>query len=1180
MGSSKKKPSSRNSASATGPIKKLASNFVDRGRFPAHPGNSTEPQTIEGHESKSTATAHGQRAHREPAHERSSLQNTSPERSRVAFRTAANAHEQRPRSSGGVNHSEMQAPNITGQRDNQRPARPLENARRLVFDDLTISEPGRRRSDDGAASHGPPRPSFAQDRGATSRCEQRQRSIDPVALAESIQLHQLYHSGSPTRQHTLLWKTQPEPIAQMQYRWPSGLPGLATNADNEGEQGGIHAPRRPISNAPSSRSDARYEGTDYTDVDPQAQTREQSMFESEWQSGDADTNDEGSFPAERGRSRAPRETGKGPLDTSLGVRREVERTFGYEAPSLYGNKYSAALSRRDTAKSISSYVHDAPYSNPLCKRERQCSIQLEIEKELYFLPLPQYPRDDHRDADAAELAPTINCSTAPSPQTGGSRQPTPLMTASHIALPQPVAPDRRQFMSAPPMNEARDQPPAPAQTRRNSNSSYGRERSLSVSPFDRFPAQSSPTSSARLKCREERGYNMNPQGSSMLGRTCSSRTPVTHRNFPQPVTGRECHPSHRQSGYPGGTQDPHTQYESLRRLQPLEVGLEELNARNVAILEESGQHLHDRDCQARNMEPGMEDWRSLIPQARQVLGRLEEFLSPELRDGLTRLAIRASEVPHPADLARLPGPVGPAEFAQQADLAAWSRVKQVEQIRDNRRSNLESSKTEGGDPAGKAVVPVTRHADQTMAVRNVLNSPDESQTQRQTEDANNGRAEGVPAPSGDPKALGKRPPGRPRKDDPYRPEPRRKSVAPLPGEKPHVGRPKNVEIKTREQYHGGILDYSTAVDTIKTVSKRTQFDAGRANTQDQPNANVDPDVNQKSEATALNQLVPQQKLVTKRPAVPRHVPRAAQQTTGETQTQIIAAQPITEAISRSDTTPAVVEERAVPSEDAGPDDQGVGVRGRFPGGTATYICKDIPAEEGIQSSTKPATAATLGLRRSARTAIRQSSAYPRATASRPLPTPTPRNVNIATGTTKPLQRIEENDPSKTHVDSRTDELIRGESQYFASLPPSENGQPATERSQTHHEQPTGMRRAQAHAPGSSGVTLPLAQTRVRNPQQTVYIEDSVEDVHMTENDAATEHGERAEDRQEVSLQQVQGRASQAATPGSATKSNTKRKSPAKSSISPKKQKGDLRRSPRDDEGAQDEYGGSKGGVNI
>ncbi|RPB27272.1 hypothetical protein L211DRAFT_846801 [Terfezia boudieri ATCC MYA-4762] len=1181
MGASKKKQSSRNSASATGPIKKRASNFVDRRRFPAHPGEDTEPQTSEGHESKSTTTAHGQGAHREPARESSLLQNTSPERSRVAIRTAANAHEYSPQSSRSGNHSEMQAPNITGQRYNQRPVRPLENARRPEFDDLTISEPGRRRSDHGEASHGAPRSSFAQDRGAASRGEQRLRSIDPVALAESIQLHQLYHSGSPTRQRILVPKTPPESIAQKQSRFPSGLPGLATNAENEGEQGGIHAPRRPISNTRSTRSDARYEGTDYTDVDPQAQTREQSMFGSEWQSGDADTNDEGSFVAERGRSRAPRGTGKGPLDTSLGVRREVERAYGYEAPSLYGKKYSAPPPRRDTAKSVSSYVHDAPYTNPLCQRELPGSIQLEIEKELYFpaQPLPEHGRDDHRDADAAELAPTVKCSRASSPQTSGSRQPNPLMTSSHIAPPQPVAPDRRQIMTARSTNEARDQPPDPAQTRLIRNSSYGRERSLSVSSFDRLPAQSSPTTSARLKRREDRGYNMNPQGSPMLGRTGSNRRPATHRNFPQPVAGKECYPTYRPSRIPGETQEPNTQYESLSRLQPLEVGLEELNARNVAILEEPVRPLHDGDCQTSYMEPGLEDWRTLIPQARQVLGRLGEFLSPELRDGLTRLAIGAAEAPYPADLARLAGPVGPLEFARQANRAASSRVKQAEQIRDNRRSTLGSSKAEGGDQAGKAAVPMTRRVDHTMAVKNVLNSPDQSQTQCQKEDANSGGAEGVPAPSGAPKSLGKRPPGRPRKDDPYRPEPRRKSVAPLPGEKPHVGRPKNVEIKTREQYHGGVLDYSTAVDTIKTVSKRTQFVATRANTHDQPNASVDTDVNQKSEATALNQLVPQQKLVTERPAVPRHVPRAAQQTIGETQTEICAAQPFTETIRRSDTQPTVVEERAVPSEDAGPNDQGVGVRGRFPGGTATYIYKDVPAEEGIQSSPKPATAATLGLRRSARTAIRQSIAYPRATASRPLPIPTPRNFNTVTSATRPLQRIEENVPSKTHADSRTDELVRGESQSLASLPPSDNSQPAIERSQQHHEQPTGMRRAKAHRLGSSGATLPTAQTRAGNPQQPIYVQDSVEDVHMTEYDAATEHGGRAEDLQDSqvsSLQQVEGRARQAATPGPATRSNVKRKSPVNSSISPKKQKGDLRRSPRDDKGAQDVYEGSQG----
>jgi len=1173
MGSSKKKPSSKNNTSTTGPAKKSAPKFAVRRKSPSHLGeDETELRTTDGHKTKSTETSQGQGAPRRPAGERSPLKVMSPEMSRVARMAASSSHDQYShRSLGSGYHNEMQPPNPTGQMDTQSPKRPIDNAIRLDFDD-TISKHRSSRSDHDEVRRGTPEPSYAQDRGPETRGKQREQSLDPVALAERIQLHQLYHSRSPVRQPLLLPRlpSEPEPIAQMQSKYPSATPGFATNAENEGDQRVMHAPGGPVSKVSNAWSDAGHERTDYTNVDPREQTRDLRMSGSECQSGDADTNDEWSYIMERGRSRAPRGTTPGQcfFNTS---RREAERAYGYEAPSLHGNQHSAAPPRRDTGESISSYGCKAPYSNPSGQRERLGGLEAGVERGLYFSanPPPQYPRDDHRNADAAEVASVVNRPRAPSPRTSRDRwrrQPTPLMTTSRTAPPQPVVPDRRQIRTARSINDAREQSPSAAQTRRISNASYDRERSLSVSSFDRVSAQLSPTASARLQRREERGY-MNPRSSPMPGYTGSRRRPATHRNFPQPVMSREGDP-HQSFRSLGETQEPHAQYEFLRRLQPLEVDVEQRNARHVTILEEPERSPYNRDRQERNTEYDMQDWRTLIPQAHHVLDRLGEFLSPELRDGLTRLAIRAAEAPYPTDLAPRAG-LEAAEYARQPDRAARSRVNQDAQTGGNRKSRPSSSKAEGG-----------RRADHTMAVRNVLNSPDQRQTQHQEEVANNGGAERAPAPAGPSKPPGKRLPGRPRKDDPHRPEPRRKSVAPLPGEKPHVGRPKNVEIKTREQYHGGMLDYSTAVDTIKTVSKRTQFVPSSTGAHDQPSANVD----QGTQATAPNPSVPQPKSA----AATRHVPRAVQEITGGTQTstQINAPQPSTEAIGTKQSNP-VVEQMAPPTEDAGSDDQVVvvGVRGQFPGGTPTYIYTDAPEQVG-QFPPRSATATAVGLRRSARTAIRQGSAQPVATSARPHPTPASRNIDTATSysATRPLQRIEENVPSQTHAESRTDKLIRGESQYFASLPPSENRPPAIERPQTHHEQPTRIGRAQAHRPGSSGATLlpsqitaqrapaspALASTaRARNTQRPVYAQEVGEDVHMTENDAGTGQEERVE---EGSFPEAQGIASHTEAPRPAIRSNTKRKGPStgeagdrgNSSSSPKKPKSERRRSPRDD----------------
>ncbi|KAF8421699.1 hypothetical protein EV426DRAFT_643758 [Tirmania nivea] len=703
------------------------------------------------------------------------------------------------------------------------------------------------------------------------------------------------------------------------------------------------------------------------------------MYGSEWQSADADTNDEGSLVEERGRSMAPREAtpGQGFPNTLLGARSEVERTYSYAAPSLQGNQHSAAPPRRDTRQSISSYGHVCPYFKPsgqvirgleseahYGQREGQDSLRPGIERVLCDTPnfLPQYPRDDHETADAADVVPTVNRCRAPSPQTSSDyqgRQPTLLMSANRPAPRQLVIPDRRQIRAGHSRQDARSQSPSSAQSRPICNASYNRERSLSLPSLDRCSTQMSPTASARLQRREERGYNMNP----LPGHMSAGRRPATHRNFPRSTMSREDGPTHQRSTSLGEAQESPTQSPRAFSSLPILLGSEE-----------------------PNKEPDIGDWRTIIPQARQVLGRLTKFLSPELCDGLTRVVIKAAEAPYPADLARRAEVVSDT---RQPEQGARPQVQQDSQADNNRRATPRTSKPDRGDRGGKFAGPVTRRADQTMAVRNILNPPDKSQMQHKEEGAMNDETEEALALPGPPKPTGKRPPGSPRKDDPYRPEPRRKSVAPLPGEKPHVGRPKNVEIKTREQYHGGKLDYTTAVYAIKNVSKRTQFVPPSNCPHDQSNVNVD----QTGKGTVLSLPAPEPNQVARRPPAARPVPRGVQQTRGETQTQSVP-QILAESTSMALT---VVEQRAPPTEAADPSDQvvGVGVRRQFPGRVSTYSPR--------LSTTAATIAAAPGLRRSARTAFRQGSAQPIATSSRPQSIPGPPIVNVATGTTRPTE---------------------------------------------------------------------------------------------------------------------------------------------------------------------------------
>jgi len=1022
--------------------------------------------------------------------------------------SASNAPDRSPDSPRSARHGgDVQPPNLPEQGGSREPTHHMGNTR-LGFDSLTISEHGSRRNDLEVRcdTNGPP---CGQDRGPGGRDEQRQQLLNPVALAENTQLNQLRHSGSSARQHPHPSAPQ-EPTAQVQSGGPSSLLSLTINAENGGDQQGMQDPGRPASNAPSW-SDARYEGTDYTDVDSGAQTRERSTLGSECQSEDADTTDEGSV-VERGRSRAPRETTpwQGLLNTSLGMRREAgfERIQDNAEASVHGRYHSGTPPSRDTRQSIPEYGRDDPYFSPSGKEPhalapdghygRQGSLQSGAERESYYPPKPPFhnPGDSH---GIAEPAPTVNRLGVLAPETGRpGMQPTLVRAASGPAPPQP----RTVYLR----NDARGElgPPFPAGARRISSAPYNRERSLSVSSFDRLPAQISSTAPVQLQRQEDRGYNMNPR---------ISRRPATHRNFAQPA------------GSSRGMQESQTQHQPPRR--PLGGGIEEENAWPVSMPEEPEHPPHRRlgyhqervaasryDGQERSTRDEMGEWRTLIPQARRVLGQLGEFLSPALRDGLTRLAIRAAdlevvETPNPNDLPHRAGRVGAAEYGLQPNHGAWLQEQQDTQAGDSQGVRVGSSRPEGGDRGGKT---------ELMGVRN----SSEGQIQRQEQGS---KIEGAATSPEPPKVPGKRPPGRPRKDDPYRPEPRRKSIAPLPGEKPHVGRPKNVEIKTREQYHGGKMDYSTAVDAIKTVSKGTQF--------------VPTSTSVHNASTGLNLPVPEPKPTTRRAPVARPVPRVAQMASGEDQAQN-PFQLSTGVTGQSNPQSAVVEYKAPSSQIVG-----VGVRGQFPGGTPIYIYRDGP-EQVIQSS--PKSAIVDSLRRSARTASRQGSAQPIATSSRPQPVPALRSANAATGAARPLHQINETMPPAPDQ--------RRILQHFTPPPPSQN---------TLQQTPVGP--------------PPTIVTRIRDPQQPAYAQEREEGTQISGDDASS--GQQA-----GLMQEVQRTATHVAP---ATRSSTKRKSPSgeasdhsNGAVSPKKQRSSLRRSPRGDhvKGERDGNQGSQGGVGM
>ncbi|KAF8421700.1 hypothetical protein EV426DRAFT_704886 [Tirmania nivea] len=250
MGLSKKKRAPKNKASAAGSAKKLAPNCVDGGGSPPKiVDGETDPQTSDKQGGENAEAAHGGRAYPGPARERPALHVTSPELSRVGRMSASNAHDYCSLSSRSGHYSEMQPPNPPRQRDIQGPERPMAGSRRSDLDEVRLDTPG---------------PSNGQDNRLGS--DQRQPSPHPVSLAESIQLRQLYHFRSPPRQHILRPRPSMEPIAQAQSRRPSGLPGLATNAENEGQKG-MYAPGGSVSNAPSAWSDAGYQSTDDTDVE-------------------------------------------------------------------------------------------------------------------------------------------------------------------------------------------------------------------------------------------------------------------------------------------------------------------------------------------------------------------------------------------------------------------------------------------------------------------------------------------------------------------------------------------------------------------------------------------------------------------------------------------------------------------------------------------------------------------------------------------------------------------------------------------------------------------------------------------------------------------------------------------------------------------------------------------------
>lgn len=247
------------------------------------------------------------------------------------------------------------------------------------------------------------------------------------------------------------------------------------------------------------------------------------------------------------------------------------------------------------------------------------------------------------------------------------------------------------------------------------------------------------------------------------------------------------------------------------------------------------------------VETERQEWRSMIPDIQGLIGdvrhamsSLGTFLSPELQRALIgRLTHFARESPranhgspmHSGNASRGYSAAEPGAFrfndrqtqAEDSSQPAARSQMAYDRYPRGQPGSAQSGQVVGNDERSGTFNSSADHRHRTtprsgnyfMEVSGILNPEQQPEMRRGLQDQRQGDNESTTAyplgshigtlPPTDLQGSAapppyRRGPGRPRKDDPNPPTPRRKTAAPLPGEKPHVGRPSKKEIAERQKY--------------------------------------------------------------------------------------------------------------------------------------------------------------------------------------------------------------------------------------------------------------------------------------------------------------------------------------------------------------------------------------------